>query len=141
MPSFSGFLNTKVEPSADTFTESSGTPFQLPVEGLSLLNVEPRLIGQALLQSTGENSSAAKLLKITQEELRYRLQKHELNQENAQSWEHPLPENGVSISEIEKSYLCQALARTGNNVTGAARLLNLSRDQMRYRLEKYEIVT
>ena len=106
-----------------------------------MLSVEPRLIGQALLQSTGENSSAAKLLKITQEELRYRLQKHELNQENAQGWEHPLPENGVSISEIEKSYLCQALERTGNNVTGAARLLNLSRDQMRYRLEKYEIVT
>ena len=141
MPSFSGFSKTKSEPSADTFTESTGTLFQLPAEGLSLLSVEPRLIGQALLQSTGGEHSAAKLLKITQEELRYRLQKYELNQENAQGWEHTLPESGISVSEIEKSYLCQALERTSNNVTGAARLLNLSRDQMRYRLEKYEIET
>ncbi|MBC8258690.1 MAG: sigma 54-interacting transcriptional regulator [SAR324 cluster bacterium] len=131
--------------SANTETTSSDElsrpPFQLPSEGLSLLNVEPQLIGQAVYQSSGDLNSAAKLLKMTLEELRYRIQKHGLGAENSQLWHHPLPDEGISIAEIEKDFLCQALERTGNNVTGAARLLNLSRDQMRYRLEKHDINT
>ena len=42
-------------------------------------------------------------------------------------------------SEPEREFLCQALERTSGNKTSAARLLGLSRDTMRYRLEKYGI--
>ena len=39
--------------------------------------------------------------------------------------------------ELEKDLVVQALARTGNNQTRAARLLGMTRDQIRYRVEKF----
>lgn len=50
-----------------------------------------------------------------------------------------LPPDGLSLDELERELICQALERTGGNKTGAARLLGLSRDTLRYRLEKYGI--
>jgi two-component system, NtrC family, response regulator AtoC len=50
-----------------------------------------------------------------------------------------LPANGVDLEELERDLICQALARADGNKTGAARLLGLSRDTLRYRLEKYGI--
>ncbi len=50
-----------------------------------------------------------------------------------------LPPDGVSLDEIERELICQALERTDGNKTGAARLLGLSRDTLRYRLEKHQI--
>ena len=50
-----------------------------------------------------------------------------------------LPAAGVDLEEIERDFICQALERSSGNKTGAARLLGLSRDTMRYRLEKYGI--
>lgn len=50
-----------------------------------------------------------------------------------------LPAEGVSLDALERELICQALARTDGNKTGAARLLGLSRDTLRYRLEKYGI--
>jgi len=50
-----------------------------------------------------------------------------------------LPASGVDLEAIEREFLCQALERTSGNKTGAARLLGLTRDTMRYRLEKYGI--
>jgi len=47
-----------------------------------------------------------------------------------------LPLDGVDLHEVENDLIRQALARTGNNQTQAAKLLNLSRDALRYRLEK-----
>ncbi len=47
-----------------------------------------------------------------------------------------LPNEGLDLHELENDLLRQALARTGNNQTQAAKLLNLSRDALRYRLEK-----
>jgi len=47
-----------------------------------------------------------------------------------------LPSDGVDMHEMENDLIRQALARTGNNQTQAAKLLNLSRDAFRYRLEK-----
>ncbi len=51
-----------------------------------------------------------------------------------------LPPAGVNIEELEKDLLRQALTRTQGNKTRAAELLCLSRDTLRYRLEKYGIV-
>jgi DNA-binding NtrC family response regulator len=50
-----------------------------------------------------------------------------------------LPAAGVDLETLEREFLCQALERTAGNKTSAARLLGLSRDTMRYRLEKYGI--
>ena len=47
-----------------------------------------------------------------------------------------LPSKGISLKELESSLIQQALNRTNGNVTRASKLLNLSRDQMRYYLKK-----
>jgi len=50
----------------------------------------------------------------------------------------PLPPNGVSLEEVEMSLVRQALERSGGNQTKAAELLDISRDQLRYRMKKLE---
>lgn len=50
-----------------------------------------------------------------------------------------LPEAGLSLEDVERDLVQQALDRTTGNITRAARLLGLSRDTLRYRLEKYKI--
>ncbi|MEQ1761695.1 MAG: sigma 54-interacting transcriptional regulator [Pyrinomonadaceae bacterium] len=47
-----------------------------------------------------------------------------------------LPEAGISLSALEDSLIEQALERTNGNVTRAAEILKISRDQMRYFLKK-----
>jgi DNA-binding NtrC family response regulator len=58
--------------------------------------------------------------------------------------EHPitaspfrLPADGVKLEELERQLLTQALERTHGNQGRAAELLGLSRDQVRYRIEKF----
>jgi DNA-binding NtrC family response regulator len=48
-----------------------------------------------------------------------------------------LPPQGVNLEAMERSLVMQALERTRHNQTAAARLLGMTRDQIRYRLEKY----
>ncbi len=48
-----------------------------------------------------------------------------------------LPAEGVDLAELERSFVVQALERTGGNQSRAARLLGINRDQIRYRIEKY----
>jgi DNA-binding NtrC family response regulator len=50
-----------------------------------------------------------------------------------------LPAQGISLDEVERDLVQQALERTDGNVTRAARLLGLSRDTLRYRLDKYKL--
>jgi DNA-binding NtrC family response regulator len=50
-----------------------------------------------------------------------------------------LPPEGVSLEEIEKSFLLQAMEQTGGNQSQAAKRLGLSRHAFLYRLEKYGI--
>ena len=50
------------------------------------------------------------------------------------------PVNGVDLREVEAGFIRQALSRTGNNQTQAAKLLHLSRDAFRYRLEKLGLI-
>ena len=50
-----------------------------------------------------------------------------------------LPPEGVSLEEIEKSFLQQAMEQTGGNQSQAAKRLGLSRHAFLYRLEKYGI--
>lgn len=50
-----------------------------------------------------------------------------------------IPSEGISIEEVERDLVVQALEQTGGNVTRAAKLLGLSRDTLRYRMEKYKL--
>jgi DNA-binding NtrC family response regulator len=50
-----------------------------------------------------------------------------------------LPDTGVDLAEVERRFVEQALQRTQGNVTKAAALLGLSRDTLRYRMEKFGI--
>ena len=51
-----------------------------------------------------------------------------------------LPTEGIDFQEVEAELVRQALKRTNGNQTQAAKLLHLSRDQLRYRMEKLDLV-
>jgi len=53
------------------------------------------------------------------------------------SWPGPLPDGGISLPDLEKELVRQALQRTGGNKTRAAALLGIPRHVLVYRLEKY----
>jgi len=48
-----------------------------------------------------------------------------------------LPTQGLSLDDLEKDLIVQALERTNNNKTQAAKLLNLSYDAFRYQVKKF----
>ena len=48
-----------------------------------------------------------------------------------------LPAEGLSLDEVERQLLLQALERAGGNQTQAGQLLGINRDQVRYRIEKF----
>jgi len=50
-----------------------------------------------------------------------------------------LPAGGIDLEQLERSLVVQALERTGWNQTRAATLLGLNRDQIRYRVEKFQL--
>jgi DNA-binding NtrC family response regulator len=52
-----------------------------------------------------------------------------------------LPPNGIDLAHLERELLLQALALTDNNRSRAARLLGLTRDQIRYRLSKLNLAS
>ncbi|SHJ10289.1 two component, sigma54 specific, transcriptional regulator, Fis family [Geosporobacter subterraneus DSM 17957] len=48
-----------------------------------------------------------------------------------------LPEQGIDLDQLEKSFIEQALRRTDNNQTQAAKLLGITRHTLIYRMEKH----
>ena len=48
-----------------------------------------------------------------------------------------LPAEGVTLEEIERQLVVQALERAAGNQTHAGKLLGINRDQVRYRIEKF----
>lgn len=50
-----------------------------------------------------------------------------------------LPRRGISLEEVERDLVLQALEQTSWNITQAAKLLGLTRDTLRYRMEKYKL--
>jgi two-component system, NtrC family, response regulator AtoC len=63
--------------------------------------------------------------------------KKDREEQNNQSFS--LPSEGISLEELEKSFLAQALERAEGNQTHAAQLLGLTRHAFLYRLEKHGI--
>lgn len=54
--------------------------FQLPPEGISFEEVEKQLIGLALESASGNQSKAAKILKMSRDTLRYRMKKYGISE-------------------------------------------------------------
>jgi len=50
-----------------------------------------------------------------------------------------LPATGLNLEQWERSFVLQALERSGWNQTKAAAVLGLNRDQIRYRIEKFKL--
>lgn len=50
-----------------------------------------------------------------------------------------LPDSGISLEEVEKDLIRQALEKSNNNKTLAAKLLNISYDTLRYQVKKYKL--
>ena len=46
---------------------------------------------------------------------------------------------GLSVEEVEKAMLKEALEKTGGNVSEASRLLKVTRNTLRYRMAKYHL--
>jgi two-component system NtrC family response regulator len=44
-----------------------------------------------------------------------------------------------TLQELEKDLLLKALKKTRGNVTRAARLLGITRDQLRYKIKKFDL--
>ncbi|MBU1195467.1 MAG: sigma-54 dependent transcriptional regulator [Proteobacteria bacterium] len=50
-----------------------------------------------------------------------------------------IPDEGISLEEIEKAYVLKALEKAGGNRSKAARLLKIPRHVLLYRLDKYNL--
>lgn len=59
--------------------------------------------------------------------------------ESSASFTPVIPDEGIALEDIEKSYIIKALEKAGQNRSEAARLLKIPRHVLLYRLEKYKI--
>jgi DNA-binding NtrC family response regulator len=108
----------------------------LPVAGVDLATLKKRVIEQALLQCDRNPNQAAALLHIKSAVLIENMHRLAIDPEQLEPWHHRLPEAGIDLDTLEQSMIKQALERTNHNISASARLLNISRDILRYRLEK-----
>ncbi len=115
---------------------SSSVMVELPENGVDLATVETRIVEQALLQTDRHLENSARLLSISIDRLLEIITASRIDMNNLHPWATVLPATGIDLNAVEQSMIDQALSRTKNNVTAAARLLNLSRDMLRYRIEK-----
>jgi len=50
-----------------------------------------------------------------------------------------IPSDGLSLYDVEKQIIKQALQKTDNNQTRTSKLLGISRDTLRYKIKKYQL--
>ncbi len=50
-----------------------------------------------------------------------------------------LPDGGIQFEELERAVILAALPKAGGRQIDAAKLLGMSRDTLRYRIEKFGI--
>jgi two-component system, NtrC family, response regulator AtoC len=51
-----------------------------------------------------------------------------------------IPEGGTSLEEVERAFVELAMRQSNNNQTQAAKLLDISRDALRYKLKKFGLI-
>jgi DNA-binding NtrC family response regulator len=57
----------------------------------------------------------------------------------AKGFELLLPDEGLSLEDVERQLIEQALAKAGGNKTLAAKLLGMTYDSLRYQIKKFEL--
>jgi len=62
-----------------------------------------------------------------------------VHESSAATFKPVIPDEGIALEDIEKSYIIKALEKAGQNRSKAARLLKIPRHVLLYRLEKYKI--
>ncbi len=62
-----------------------------------------------------------------------------VNEPLSTCFEPVIPDEGIALEDIEKSYIVKALEKAGQNQSEAARLLKIPRHVLLYRLEKYNL--
>jgi two-component system NtrC family response regulator len=51
-----------------------------------------------------------------------------------------IPEGGTSLEEVERAFVEMALRQASGNQTHAAKLLDISRDALRYKMKKFGLM-
>ncbi len=51
-----------------------------------------------------------------------------------------LPDEGLTLKEVEKDLISQAINKADGNQTKAAKLLGISRDALRYKMQKFHLL-
>ena len=74
---------------------------------------------------------------ILPEHLPMELSSKEVQIQNVKGIDIKIPAGGIDIESVEKELIRQALDSTRGNQTRAAKLLNLTRDTLRYRMQKF----
>ncbi len=52
-----------------------------------------------------------------------------------------MPNEGISLKDVEKDLITQALHKVNRNQTKAAKLLGISRDALRYKMQKFDLLS
>jgi DNA-binding NtrC family response regulator len=60
--------------------------------------------------------------------------------ERRRKFQAVLPEEGISLEAVQNEYIKLALERSNNNMTKAAKLLQVSYDTLRYHTKKYDLI-
>jgi DNA-binding NtrC family response regulator len=74
---------------------------------------------------------------ILPEHLPAEIVSHPQTKDQPASGRFTLPESGFSLNDLERDLIIQALKRSNNNKTLAAKLLNMSYDSLRYQIKKF----
>jgi DNA-binding NtrC family response regulator len=74
---------------------------------------------------------------ILPEHLPLEMSSKEVMTHNVKGIDISIPPGGIDIEEVEKELIRQSLDMTRGNQTRAAKLLNLTRDTLRYRMQKF----
>ncbi|MCG8607368.1 sigma-54 dependent transcriptional regulator [bacterium] len=68
------------------------------------------------------------------------VENHVMQVKNVESLQLEIPPEGISLTELEKVAIEKALQKTRGNLSHAARLLKVSRETLRYRVKKHQLV-
>ena len=67
------------------------------------------------------------------------IREHNCNEKQCNPYNFVLPDEGISLEDMEKEIIKQALEKTDYNQTKAAKLLQISRDTIRYKKKKHKL--
>lgn len=92
------------------------------------------------LQNVVERSTIFRRGKLIEESvLNISFAMPESNKEKKASLIPDIPDEGISLEEVEKTLIIKALEKAGNNRSKAAKLLRIPRHVLLYRLEKFDL--